>query len=409
MTLLLLPTAAFSLKKLLFKILLIALKQSVYFRNLDSLRFLAFLLVFLQHGFYNGFKLFIGESDFTNSLINFFFASGGTGVQIFFVLSGFLITYLLLVELRSTGTVNILQFYTRRVLRIWPLYFAVLIFSFVIYPGLKGLIDIDSGLCSRPWYYFTFLANFDSIYISNNCPGRDAMTQGIVWSVSIEEQFYLFWPLLMFIFRKKWTNPMFISVIFASLLFRYLNVDDDAALYFHTFSVMGDLALGSIGAYLMISNPKFSGLIRDLPRPVILLCYLLILLGYYVPDQVFHYTGSAVFSRIILNSFWLFIILEQCFCANSPFQLGNISSFNSLGKISYGLYMLHPIGILIVDVSLRVLKIPQTSFLILFLSGVAGLSLSILLARLSYRWLEQPFLNLKERFSIIHSRTLPND
>lgn len=379
-------------------------KPSIYFPNLDSLRFIAFLLVFLQHGFFNAFKGFLGWSSFTDKLIKFFFTGGGTGVQVFFVLSGFLITYLLITEIRLTGKINILQFYLRRVLRIWPLYYATVIFAFIIYPGLKDLIGINSDLCSRPWYYFTFLANFDNIYIAQNCPGRDALTQSIVWSVSIEEQFYIFWPILVHIFRKHKLYLVFIFVIIASAAFRYMNAANGTILYFHTFAIMGDLAMGSLAAYLVIKNNFFSNLITHLPRNIIIVCYSLILMAYFFSDIVFNFPGSTVFSRFIFDLFWVFLILEQCFSQNSIFTLGKIRSFTFLGKISYGLYMLHPVAILMVDITLRMLKVPQKSFVVLFLSGVVALIISVVLAKLSYDWLEKPFLRLKRRYSVIPNK-----
>src|SRR5688500_3290557 len=112
-------------------------KEKIFFPNLDSLRSIAFLLVFFQHGFYNFFKNFEGESYLTDRLIAFLFLNGGSGVRIFFVLSGFLITYLILKEVRDNGKLNLGYFYLRRTLRIWPLYYAVVIFSFLVYPFLK--------------------------------------------------------------------------------------------------------------------------------------------------------------------------------------------------------------------------------------------------------------------------------
>lgn len=364
------------------------------------------MLVFLQHGFFNAFKPFYGADTWADKLINFFFLGGSTGVQIFFVLSGFLISYLLITEIQLTGRVNILQFYLRRVLRIWPLYYATVIFAFIIYPWLKGLIGIDSNLCSRPWYYFTFLANFDAIHISQNCPGRDAMTQGIVWSVSIEEQFYIFWPLLLHAFRKYSLYLVLISVIVASLIFRYMNAVSGPVLYFHTFSIMGDLAIGSLAAYMVIENKAFSKFIRNLPKYVIFTCYILIFLAYFFQDIIFSFPRSAIFSRVILDLFWIFIILEQCFSKNTIFPLGKMRLFTSLGKISYGLYMLHPIGILVVNITLRLFKIPHENFIMSFSSGILSLIISIALAKLSYQCLEKPFLKLKEQFSIIGNKTV---
>ncbi len=103
----------------------------------------------------------------------------GIGVSVFFVLSGFLITYIILTEIETTGSFSLKDFYIRRTLRIWPLYFAVVIFSFLLYPYLKSLIGMSTNLCSRPAFYFTFLSNFDTIHIKNYCPGSDALMQNI--------------------------------------------------------------------------------------------------------------------------------------------------------------------------------------------------------------------------------------
>lgn len=382
-------------------------RTRIFFPNLDSLRFLAFLLVFLQHGFRNAVRPLDGKSYLSDRLISFFFSGGATGVQIFFVLSGFLITYLLLNEKKTAGFIDLKKFYLRRTLRIWPLYYATVIFAFLVYPYLKSLIGVDSELCSRPWYYFTFLANFDSIYISQHCPGQSAMTQGIVWSVAIEEQFYIFWPLLFRLLpaAKHWL--IFPLVIVSCLAFRAYNADAESKiLYFHTFAVMGDLAIGGVFAYLAIHSQKFLLWLQELPRKTIAFFYLVIFISYFFQDFIFSFSGAEIFSRLIFDCFWAFIIVEQCFAKNVLFPLGKNKQFSKLGKISYGLYMLHPIGILITDIGFRVLKINTGPSLILIVMGLISLGISILIAKLSYRWFETPFLKLKDKFAVVKTQVV---
>ena len=122
------------------------MKQKVFFPNLDAIRFIAFFLVFFYHGFGEAFKLF---SIHINNL-------GSIGVSIFFVLSGFLITYLILTEIALKGRMNVVAFYIRRALRIWPLYYAVVIGVFIIYPFLQPLFHDTSTTSSNPIYYFFF-------------------------------------------------------------------------------------------------------------------------------------------------------------------------------------------------------------------------------------------------------------
>jgi peptidoglycan/LPS O-acetylase OafA/YrhL len=382
-------------------------RPRIFFPNLDSLRFIAFLLVFLQHGFRNAFKPLDGQSYLSDRLIAFFFSGGATGVQIFFVLSGFLITYLLLSEQRTAGQIDLKKFYLRRTLRIWPLYYATVLFAFVVYPYLKSVLGIHSDLCSRPWYYFTFLANFDSIYISQHCPGESAMTQGIVWSVAIEEQFYIFWPLLFRILPASRQWLIFPFVILVCAAFRIYHFDTPGKiLYFHTFAVMGDLAIGGLFAYACFRSQAFLDWIRRLPKRTIAFIYLLIFVTYFFQDVFFQLPGSLVYGRFVFDCFWAFIIAEQCFAGNNLFALGKNEQMSKLGKVSYGLYMLHPVAILITDIAFRVGKINSESSPMLILMGFISFFLSILIAKMSYRWFETPFLRLKDKFAVVKTQVV---
>jgi peptidoglycan/LPS O-acetylase OafA/YrhL len=376
--------------------------KKVFFPNLDGLRFIAFALVFLQHAFYSSFKQFENGNIVQKSLLSSFFLGGGTGVQIFFVLSGFLITYLILQEIESLGALNVKNFYIRRTLRIWPLYYAVVIFSFLIYPYLKSLIGINSDLCSRPFYYFTFLANFDVIHIAKTCPGKDAMTQGIIWSVAIEEQFYLVWPLFFKFLPKKFYSFLFLTVITGSVIFRlYYNGQPEA--YFHTFAVMGDLAIGGLLAHLATYNIKFKEWIINLKQKSILISYLFILTFFIFNGVIFDFKYGAIVSRIFFDCVFAFVIVTQCFSANLPVSLGRSEAISNLGKVSYGLYMLHPVAMLVLDIAYRKLHLNNSVCVYGFLQGVLTLVLTIIIAKLSYKFLEKPFLKLKSKFSFINT------
>jgi peptidoglycan/LPS O-acetylase OafA/YrhL len=119
--------------------------DKIYFKNLDSIRFIAALMVFLQHAVSPSYEYLPIKNTIWEKLLNII-SSGGTGVSIFFVLSGFLITYLLISEYELNSKISIKYFYLRRVLRIWPLYFLVVAFSFLLYPFLKSLIGMNNPL-----------------------------------------------------------------------------------------------------------------------------------------------------------------------------------------------------------------------------------------------------------------------
>jgi peptidoglycan/LPS O-acetylase OafA/YrhL len=97
--------------------------------------------------------------------------------------------------------------------------------------------------------------------------------------------------------------------------------------------------------------------------------------------------------------------LEQNFAPNGPFKLARLRLFSKWGKYTYGLYMLHPIGILIVDISLRLLHLENAGFIPLLLSACMSFSLSMIIAWLSYHWLEMPFLKIKEKFAVVRTKT----
>src|SRR2546422_562187 len=158
--------------------------KRVYFPNLDGWRFIAFFAVFYHHSFYTPFPE-ISESP-AYKLLKSTTVNGELGVDFFFVLSGFLIIYLLIAEKQATGKINAKKFYIRRILRIFPLYYLCLFFGFIVTPALKAVLGLVSSETANLTNYLVFLANFD-IVGQQILP--DSGVLGILWSVSIEEQF----------------------------------------------------------------------------------------------------------------------------------------------------------------------------------------------------------------------------
>ena len=226
-------------------------KQKIFFPNLDGLRFFSFFLVFLAHSF-NTDNSAIKEMSWYKLIKIRIFSDGDIGVSFFFVLSGFLISYLLLKEKEFTNKIDVKSFYMRRILRIWPLYYFVVIFGFLVFPLLKTYFGQVPNETANPILCSTFLNNFDRIY--NGTP--DASLIAILWSVAIEEQFYLVWPILFFITRIKYYKYIFIVVLILSTLFRvfYLHT---IPIDIHTMGVITDMAIGGLGAYLIINNQWF--------------------------------------------------------------------------------------------------------------------------------------------------------
>jgi peptidoglycan/LPS O-acetylase OafA/YrhL len=377
--------------------------DKLYFRNLDSIRFFAALMVFLGHGLGPSYHFLPIKNTIWERLLTLI-SDGGTGVQIFFVLSGFLITFLLISEYELNSSISIKKFYMRRVLRIWPLYFLIVIFTFAIYPFLKSMIGMNNPLGSNILYHLTFLSNFDVLHIQKHCFGSDAISQNITWSVSVEEQFYLFWPLLFVFLPKRFWIYSILLVIAGSLLFRILNHNDNAVLYFHTFSVLIDLGIGGLMAYLVKTQGKFRVLFEKSSTATHLLLFLcsFCLLYFYSSLFSFEY-GEAVGRAFVSFSFALIICAQALTKSASGLNLGKWGFANKWGKYTYGIYLIHPVALTLIDVGMRLLHFPKTTFIAWFLAGIAGFLFTLLLSYLSYRYFESRFLALKDKFTIIRT------
>jgi peptidoglycan/LPS O-acetylase OafA/YrhL len=379
------------------------MKNKTFFPHLDALRFLAFFAVFVNHalisfGYYNPnptFK-FIQKN---------FLSNGGLGVSFFFVLSGFLITYLLLEEKEHHGRIDIKKFYIRRILRIWPLYFLIVLLSLFIFPLFKDTVPANFPIRFatnqlNPWLYVTFAGNFD--YLWN---GISNVLIGVLWSVSIEEQFYLFWPLIIAFVPKKGLLPTFILIILASTLFRffYTNGGSLKIITYHSFSCVSDLAIGALLAYLC-TNKKFTERIERMPGLAIEGIYFagfaLLPFREYIWKFGVHYVHAAAILPVLVAAFFAFVIMEQCYARHSFFKAGNLKMISKLGTYSYGLYCYHMtvFCIVLMCYSLAGFRITGISPYQLVITSCISLLLTIGISKLSYIYFEKKFLDLKKKF-----------
>jgi len=364
-----------------------------YFENLNGLRAIGALAVFVFHAFLLGNEMW-GDfySSDTFQWITLVASKGNYGVSLFFVLSGFLITYLLMHEAKSTGKIAVFAFFMRRLLRIWPVYFIVVGFGFLIYPQLPyGVQTTHSG-----WMYAFFLSNIEEV---RNGLNDSVNLLTITWSVSIEEQFYLAWVALMAIFpflrKAKGFLPYLVLIAISSIAFRWLHVNDYQTLYYHTFAVMSDLALGGLLAYACF-HWNFQRYFESTPRWLSTAIYALGILLIVGVRKVF--VGDLIFlEKIILGFFFVFVIADQTFGKNSIFKSDKIPGFFKLGTISYGFYMYHCIVLYYVQVLFT--QMNWTANLLHFsLYFLLSLILTLVLSSLSYRFVEKPVLKLKRRF-----------
>ena len=325
-----------------------------------------------------------------------FLIIGKLGVVIFFVLSGFLITYLMLSEQKETGTINIKKFYLRRILRIWPLYFLIVSFGLYLAPNIPffhlpncfSALE-NNSLLKLSLLFFLFLPNY--AYATMGAVPYAVQS----WSIGTEEQFYLVWPVLV-----KWVKNK--GLLFAAVFVVY-NVIKIGLIILQTrsvvFKVILDfwyyfnidcMALGAIGAYLVMN--KKERILRLLYRwPVQVFTYLAIvlLIGFGVEFKYMHFEiYGCLFAVAIVN-----LVSNK----SSIISLEN-NAFNYLGKISYGIYMYHFIAL---TIAIRLLMYFNTSNAALIY--ITGFSFTIALSSLSYHYFESFFLHIKGKLSVFTS------
>lgn len=367
--------------------------HSIHFPGLNNLRFIAAMGVLIFHIELKkqllGFKFY-----YMHQLINL----GDVSVTLFFVLSGFLITYLLLAERKQTGTVAVKKFYTRRILRIWPLYYLILILGFFVLPNISIFQIPTSGLINtgdtiQLSIFFLFFANIGFIMYGN------VAYIDQTWSVAVEEQFYLVWPFIIKLFKRILPALIFIILLFGLLRIVFTHLFYKAETYqcfywFFKYTRIDTMAIGGLFAYSLFNGyEKITTLLYNkyLQLLVIFLLILLLVKGYtlpYVHQQVY----AILFGIVIINA-----------AANQKSLLYlKVWGLNYLGKISYGVYMYHNIMVVL---ALKVCAhyFSTSSALFLVTSYLVAILLTLFISHLSYCYFERFFLSLKSKFTVVGS------
>jgi len=242
------------------------------------------------------------------------------------------------------------------------------------------------------------------INIQKYCYGSDAISQNITWSVSIEEQFYLFWPLIFVFLPKRLWFYSILFVIIGSIFFRIINNNDSIVLYFHTFSVLLDLGIGGLMALLIKSNKKIRSFFENCSTKTHFTLFVFSFCLVFLSDTLFSFNYGNAISRIFISFSFALIISSQAITKKeSKLNLNNISFANKWGKYTYGIYLIHPIAIMIIDILVRVIHFPKTNFINLFSIGIISFIFTLFLSKISFKYYESRFLSLKDKFTTIHT------
>lgn len=378
-------------------------EKSVYLPGLNGIRGIAALMVVLTHHAdvprYNG-----NKTVFNNLWLDA--PVGAHGVFLFFTLSGFLITHLLLLERQKTQTIHIPNFYIRRILRIWPLYFMILLVGVLVLPHLSLFtLEGHTEYISQNKWTILSLSVFFLPNITFAIIGKVKLVFiSVLWSIGIEEQFYLFWPWLV---RNNYRRLKLFAIFIIMLM---LSIRVGQAVYTMLWNTpvstvaniliwtlnFDFMAMGALCAILYHEqNRHFLRLIanRYIAVGVLVIILPLILLPFPMPS--------------IKNFVYLFpyaFIISHIAYAPRPILNLEKKPLIFLGLISYGVYLYHMIAQTVVANLLDYTPLyTQNPLLWEITYMVSYLTLAITTAWLSYLYFETPFLKYKSRFMIILS------
>ena len=366
--------------------------KTKYFKELNSLRFIGFIGVFFGHVFFSNSPEIINSKLYA-TLFSYGKILGFISIDSFFVLSSFLITWKALEEIKFTNTFQFKNFLIRRSLRIWPLYFLIVFLGFLI-EYFKSYYFLESEKLPSIWNFILFILNYDIIENGYNF----LFFMVFMWSISVEEQFYVFWAIIIKWFNKYLFGISFL-IVFISLFFRIYFINDSLSLNFHTASALGNFGIGALTAISAFKYPYFLRKLQSLSKKTISLFYLIIFTFFILMPALLENDFFIVIQRVLFSIFFSFIILEQTYCYNSIVKVSSIKYFNFFGKISYGLYCYHGIMITII---LQMSGFLTDSLLnSLFLLPILIFISTLLVSYLSFRFYESKFLKFKSKFTFI--------
>jgi len=373
-------------------------EKKVYFPNLDGIRFLAIALIIVHHieqikdiyGLDNAW----GYSAIRNL--------GSVGVTLFFVLSGFLITYLLLYEKKETGKIDVKKFHTRRVLRIFPLYYLVVALGFLVLPLILMVpgfpIEFTSTNFIKTLLLFLLLLPNLAVVLVVYVPFITHL-----WAIGSLEQFYLLWPTVIEkVKRNLFGVLLFVIAIFVVLrnlpflLYGHGYTYEPLVTmgYFFTHFRVDCMAIGALGALILFSNDR--RFLDILYRTEVQVIVLVVTVLCVVIGLDIRYVSFDVYSLL-----FIILILNAAANPKTILKLEN-PSLNYLGRVSYGIYLFHPLAIFML---LEVFNGISTgdgmvSNVLLY---ILVFTLSIVLAVVSYQFYEQRFLKKKKEYTVINS------
>jgi peptidoglycan/LPS O-acetylase OafA/YrhL len=367
-----------------------------FFRpELDGLRFFAFLAVYLNHTFQFGVTGHHQHMpDALAHALGTVGMAGAFGVDLFFALSAYLITELLLRERQARGRLDVKAFYVRRILRIWPLYFLFLLLARVLAMAVKSE--------ELSWGELFFFAFFSGNWAYAAHPVVTIAAP--LWSVSVEEQFYLLWPWAVRRGSARRIALFAVGLVAVGVALRLALASH--GIYEQWISKGSLTRVDGIAAGVLLAvalrgrMPRLGTAARLalLAAGLATLLWIAATFDLFVPPfDVLHEALGWPLVALACTA----VLVSALGAEGFPFRLLASRPVVYLGRISYGLYVFHQLGLLVSGDAFPRYAEERPAWVLHLL---VGLGLTVLLAAGSYRWIEQPFLRLKQRFTIVRSR-----
>lgn len=357
-----------------------------YFKGIDVLRFICATGVIFHHS-----TMLLNNKGFaTNAEVHHRF-SGAFFLDVFFIISGFLISLIIMREYQL-GTFSIKNFYARRIIRIWPLYFLVVLIKVIIIPLAQH----------TPWellrtslfYATTFTVNFQLI--------TDTVepVYTILWSICIEEHIYLLLPVLLFIFKGKFKIIGWVLVITGFYSWIYFKNIPSASgyntAYFVSTSYFYFFGIGTLIAYFYNQGVKLELLFKPIVQIPILFIMALVIFN-FIP---YNYSlGKSILINGLFGGYLVWAATQKTFIINLNEKVSKY-----LGNISYGMYLIHIMIALYIIKAFKKSNLHFSELLCGWGIPISTVLITAAIATILYYYFERPILKFKKKYTTVESK-----